>query len=417
MEKSNIRSLRKLFNEEFIILTICIFSSYKGKYLEELNVCLTLFVARGDQNREKGPPMRFKKNNNNSYHVYSSTKPGSDLFCKISFCPSEGNLEEQYQFEWKTEDEKIRRQIIREWKSKQKKIPFLTILCEGKTELIYLSEIIKILGLTNNVAISSYNGGDPKVQFIPATNNFLWQKQFKHDFNQELWFVFDKDDHPGYKSLTEMPKINSDGIFLAWSNPCIEYWFLLHSKKFKDEDLPRTQKEEIERKSWVETGKGDHVENVLTQVTYQSQVSPEDCFAKLRSQSRGYSKTSPDLFHRFSPHLPFALNNCKNRTNPAQHGSVMPLLIERLIKYSPYSRTAALKLLSNAKPAPKKIKAPPSQWSTKEFNRFKTLAGTVQSSKTISDDNSEFMVCFLKKLLTNISQKTKPEIIKNYFPN
>ena len=334
---------------------------------------------------------------------------------KISFCPSKENPEEQYQFDWKIEDEKIRQQIFREWKSKQKKIPFLTILCEGKTELIYLSGIIKILGLTNNVAISSYNGGDPKVQFIPATNNFLWQKQFKPDFNQELWFVFDKDGHPGYKSLTEMPKINSDGIFLAWSNPCIEYWFLLHCEKFKDEDLPRTQKEEIERKSWVETGKGDYLENVLTQVTYQSQVSPEDCLSKLRSLSCGYSKTSPDLFHRFSSHLPFALNNC--RTNPAQHGSAMPLLIERLIKYSPYSRTAALELLTKAKPVTKKIKTPSSQWSTKEFNRFKTLVGSVQSSKTINDENSEFMVYFLKKILMNISQKAKPEIVKNYFPN
>ena len=151
-----------------------------------------------------------------------------------------------------------------------------------------------------------------------------------------------------------MPKINSNGIFLAWSNPCIEYWFLLHCEKFKDEDLPRTQKEEIERKSWVEAGNGDHVENVLTQVTYQSHVSPEDCFAKLRSLSTGYSKTAPDLFFRFSTHLPFALNNCKNRTNPAQHGSAIPLLIERLIKYSPYSRTAALALLAKAKPVAKK---------------------------------------------------------------
>ncbi len=395
---------------------MCIFSSYKGIYLLKLNLYLSLFVAGGEKNIEKGPPMRFKKNNNNSYNVYSSAKSGSPLLCKISFCPSKENPEEQYQFDWKIEDEKIRQQIFREWKSKQKKIPFLTILCEGKTELIYLSEIIKILGLTNNVAISSYNGGDPKVQFIPATNNFLWQKQFKPDFNQELWFVFDKDGHPGYKSLTEMPKINSNGIFLAWSNPCIEYWFLLHCEKFKDEDLPRTQKEEIERKSWVEAGNGDHVENVLTQVTYQSHVSPEDCFAKLRSLSTGYSKTAPDLFFRFSTHLPFALNNCKNRTNPAQHGSAIPLLIERLIKYSPYSRTAALALLAKAKPVAKKNKTPP-KWSTQEFNRFKSLVGSMQSSKTISDDNSEFMVCFLKKLLTNISQKTKPEIVKNYFPN
>jgi hypothetical protein len=46
----------------------------------------------------------------------------------------------------------------------------------------------------------------------------------------ELWCVFDVDEHPNLKQAIEMAKAN--GINVAISNPCIELWFLLH---FKDQ--------------------------------------------------------------------------------------------------------------------------------------------------------------------------------------
>lgn len=361
--------------------------------------------------------MRFKKNDNNSYSVYSSGREGSSLLCQIFVSQSKTKPEEQFTFEWNTNDKNVQLEILQAWKSKRERIPFITILCEGKTELHYLTEIVKILGLTNSVSISSYNGGDPKIQFLPAVNNFLWQKHFKPELKQELWLVFDRDSHPGYKSLTEMPNVNSGGIYLAWSNPCIEYWFLLHFEKFLDSELPRSRKEEIGKKTWKEPGEERYVENVLSQVSYRTEVAPDDCLAKLKELSKGYSKNSANTYYRFASQLPFALKRCANTTNPTLHGSSIPVLIERLIKYSPYSRTNAIAMLSEAK-ASQEVKAQKDlDWTTTEFNRFKSLIGSLQTSETITNDNSKFVLKFLKKILVNVSKKTDQDIVRDYFPN
>lgn len=42
----------------------------------------------------------------------------------------------------------------------------------------------------------------------------------------EVWCVFDVDDHPVLHEVTT--KARDNGIHLAISNPCIELWFLLH---------------------------------------------------------------------------------------------------------------------------------------------------------------------------------------------
>ena len=42
----------------------------------------------------------------------------------------------------------------------------------------------------------------------------------------ELWCVFDRDEHPNVAEALELARIN--GINVALSNPCIELWFILH---------------------------------------------------------------------------------------------------------------------------------------------------------------------------------------------
>jgi len=46
----------------------------------------------------------------------------------------------------------------------------------------------------------------------------------------EVWCVFDVDDHPRLHEVEPMARDN--GIHLAVSNPCIELWFMLH---FRDQ--------------------------------------------------------------------------------------------------------------------------------------------------------------------------------------
>lgn len=367
--------------------------------------------------------MRFKKTTHNSILVYSSSKSRAPLLCTITPLTPAANSEDEYRFDWNTSEDGVRKAVLNEWgnrRNKRKNIPHITIYCEGQTEFHYLTELAKILGLSEHIYIFPYNGGDPKIQFTPAVNNFLWQKQFKPDFNEELWFVFDKDSHTGYCELTAMPQINSNGIFLAWSNPCIEYWFLSHSRTFQDEQLPRTRDELIEKKEWKEEDKEQYSVSHFTKTKYRKLVSPDDCLKALKTLFPEYSKSSSTIFYRFSKELAFALKNCKNQQDPSQHGSAVPSLIERLIHYSEYSKKEALKRLTEAKPD-ESVAAPVEQivpkWSVADFNRFKSLAGSLQNSASLSPDNSKFMFVFLSKITKCLAEKSSPDIVKTYLPD
>ena len=74
-------------------------------------------------------------------------------------------------------------------------------------------------------------------------------------------------------------------------------------------------------------------------------------------------------------------------------------------------------MLSEAK-ASQEVKAQKDlDWTTTEFNRFKSLIGSLQTSETITNDNSKFVLKFLKKILVNVSKKTDQDIVRDYFPN
>jgi hypothetical protein len=42
----------------------------------------------------------------------------------------------------------------------------------------------------------------------------------------EVWCVFDTDEHPNLREALEMAQAN--GVHVAVTNPCIELWFILH---------------------------------------------------------------------------------------------------------------------------------------------------------------------------------------------
>lgn len=44
--------------------------------------------------------------------------------------------------------------------------------------------------------------------------------------HDEVWCVFDRDEHPNFERALE--KAAANGIGVAVSNPCIELWFVLH---------------------------------------------------------------------------------------------------------------------------------------------------------------------------------------------
>ena len=104
--------------------------------------------------------------------------------------------------------------------------PRIRILCEGRvTEPRYFSEIKRELELASVI-----------IQHVPMESmekevQRLGQEDPGLD---EIWCVLDEDERPGVRRLEQRltaagrRRPRDPGIQCAVSNPCFEYWFLLH---------------------------------------------------------------------------------------------------------------------------------------------------------------------------------------------
>lgn len=104
--------------------------------------------------------------------------------------------------------------------------PRFLIVCEGRvTEPEYIN-LIRIKEKINLVRIVIDNqGGTPKTLVDRAVAE---KRQNRSEFGNEdeIWCVFDIDEHPMVAEAKQ--KANANGIKLAISNPCFEFWLLLH---------------------------------------------------------------------------------------------------------------------------------------------------------------------------------------------
>ncbi|MBI2463343.1 RloB domain-containing protein [Candidatus Peregrinibacteria bacterium] len=102
--------------------------------------------------------------------------------------------------------------------------------------------------------------------FIEAAIKFKEEEQqkgkFSEDDNDQIWLVFDVDNYWSdneNKFRDALKLAEENGLNVAWSNECFEFWFLCHfgfynsaiprtdyhkklAKKFKDEDLGKYEK-------------------------------------------------------------------------------------------------------------------------------------------------------------------------------
>jgi hypothetical protein len=114
-----------------------------------------------------------------------------------------------------------RRSAVRKPKSK------IFIFCEGKrTEPDYFSSLASRNRdrLTEIVIVESV--GVPLTIVNVAKRNRRLNGSSSFQADDEYWVVFDRDDHPNYQqAITEARQA---GLKLGNSNPCFEYWLLLH---------------------------------------------------------------------------------------------------------------------------------------------------------------------------------------------
>ena len=111
------------------------------------------------------------------------------------------------------------------------------LFCEGaKTEPTYFSAIRRACP---NTLIEVHGGvGVPMTVAQQATayakeNGFARGSQRRKDSfetNDQVWAVFDHDDHPQFKEAVELCKRN--GVRVAWSKPCFELWLILHERDY-----------------------------------------------------------------------------------------------------------------------------------------------------------------------------------------
>jgi RloB-like protein len=112
------------------------------------------------------------------------------------------------------------------------------LFCEGKTEKVYFEELAIELRLSTLRVVDV--SGAPITVVDEAVKK---KREIEKDFAQrkkkepeldeadkdEVWAVFDTEniaDNPSYFAAVDKARANS--VDLAISNPCFEFWFLLH---------------------------------------------------------------------------------------------------------------------------------------------------------------------------------------------
>lgn len=131
--------------------------------------------------------------------------------------------------------------------------------------------------------------------------------------DDELWMIIDTDKWQNIPKIAE-DCVKENNMFMAVSNPCFEFWLLLHIKNIT-EYSPDEQKEIFANSKLSKHGK-TYVERKLTEIL------------------GSYNKTNP-LPNRFLGGLKLAIDQAKKLDNgeepfPSQLGSHVYKLIEKI---------------------------------------------------------------------------------------
>lgn len=109
------------------------------------------------------------------------------------------------------------------------------IVCEGrKTEINYFNALIEDLKLnTVNIQVLDIRQTTPDSLFKKAKEFYKRSQKESNPFDR-VYCVFDKDGHTKYKdtkNTIKNIKKPKNVYYYAFSEPCFEFWLLLHFKK------------------------------------------------------------------------------------------------------------------------------------------------------------------------------------------
>lgn len=153
------------------------------------------------------------------------------------------------------------------------------IFCEGaQTEPLYFKGFEK--AIKSNVVYKNFvhvhveGVGAETLRVIYAAEEYVQKNKLK---NANIWCVYDKDSFPkqDFNAVSERAKTlnnqQKDVIYnVAWSNQCIEYWFILHFSFYvSDNDRKYYRKflhEKFEELGWKRYEKNNNeLFNIMTE--------------------------------------------------------------------------------------------------------------------------------------------------------
>ena len=110
---------------------------------------------------------------------------------------------------------------------RRKRRPIIYIICEGKeTETKYFKHFRTRNCLVDIVPISSKHKAAEHL--VKHAKSLLSQSDYFPKDGDQLWCVFDCDDNTNSELKNASDYAEKYGYKIVYSNPCFEYWYLLH---------------------------------------------------------------------------------------------------------------------------------------------------------------------------------------------
>lgn len=157
---------------------------------------------------------------------------------------------------------------------------------------------------------------DPENVF-KKLKKFYTQQKKEYNFKKtdEFWMIIDRDSWNCLPEIVSLCK-SENNFFLALSNPCFEFWLLLHIKDI--ETFSAEERERIFENKKISNNK-NHIDIVLGNLL-----------------SSSYNKTNPKP-NRFIPYINKAIERAKKLDNPHEDypmnlGSHVYKLVEKILK-------------------------------------------------------------------------------------
>jgi hypothetical protein len=213
-----------------------------------------------------------------------------------------------------------RLEIFRESNTKPKEKIFVLAYEGNNTEAIYF-EALKADLRFNDDLIFLVSLRRPKTDTNSAPKHVFRKLKreakdiYNFDKNDELWMVIDRDKWRNIPQISSMC-IREGNFFLALSNPCFEFWLLLHIKDLNDFNPQE-----------------------LKDIYLNKRIKGKRTYLKLLLNSlleEGYNESDPQP-KRFLVHLEDAITRAKSIDNPQVEfpkklGSHVYKLVEKIIR-------------------------------------------------------------------------------------